>query len=105
MSHIMPALVCKLTTTCNAWIIGSAAAPDVDLAKVRDFDVLVPLAYWQQAAQMIPQDATPNTYGGWKCQSEGREVDVWPEDLGMRMPSAMVKFAWHPYSNARFQRL
>ena len=103
--RILPALVGKLVYSCDAWILGSAAAPDADLSAVRDFDVLVPPARWLQAAQLIPRDAKPNTYGGWKCQSEGREVDVWPEDLGQRLSCVLNKFAWHPQSGARFQRV
>jgi hypothetical protein len=103
--RVLPALVGKLAYTCDAWIIGPAAAVDADMSTVRDFDVLVPPANWLQAAQLIPPDARPNTYGGWKCQSEGREVDVWPEDLGKRLPCPLNKFAWHPSSGARFQRV
>lgn len=101
----LPALAAKLVYTCDAWILGSAAAPDADLISVRDFDILVPTANWIQAAQMIPPDAKPNTFGGWKCVSEGRTVDVWPNDLGKELARALNLFVWHPQSGARFQRV
>lgn len=41
-----PALVRVLTTMHNAWIIGSAALPDV--TSPRDWDVLVPFDQWSR---------------------------------------------------------
>jgi hypothetical protein len=101
MSHIIPALVCKLAYAHEAWIVGSAATPDCNHANVRDYDVLVPMDQWRKAAMLIPLDATPNTFGGWKCQSEGREVDVWPGDLGWLMTNYLARWAWHPRTNTR----
>ena len=101
---MLPVLVGRLVYFHDAWILGSAAHPDADLLTVRDFDVLVPPANWQQAAQLIPLDAKPNSYGGWKCLSEGKEVDVWPEDLGKRLSCSLNQYAWHPQSGARFER-
>ena len=94
----LPALVCKLTHLHDAWVVGSAAKPDADLEKARDFDVLVPYSHWQAAAALVPADARPNTFGGWKCQSEEREVDVWPGELGWLMTNHASKWAWHPKS-------
>ena len=80
-----PALVAQLTHVHNAWIVGSAAKEGADLKIVRDWDVLVPFSNWQAAAALLPKDAAPNTFGGWKCVSEGVVVDVWPDDLGRIM--------------------
>lgn len=99
--HSLPALVCKLAHGHEAWVVGSAARPDADLKTVRDFDLLVPFAHWQAAAMLIPADACPNTFGGWKCQSEGLEVDVWPGDLGQLFTNARMKYAWHPRTGVR----
>jgi hypothetical protein len=89
----------------DAWLLGSAADPTADLTAVRDFDVIVSPGNWIQAAQLIPKTATPNTYGGWKCISEGKQVDVWPEDLGKRLYNILNSYAWHPNTGARFQRI
>lgn len=99
--HVLPALVCKLTHGHEAWVVGSAADPDCDQSKVRDYDVLVPLTHWQAAAMLIPPDATPNTFGGWKCQSEGREVDVWPGELAWLLTNSAAQWAWHPRTGVR----
>ena len=64
-----PALVSKLTTLFDGWIVGSAANPEN--VHPRDYDVLIPFSQWQLASALIPTDATPNTFGGWKCISEG----------------------------------
>ncbi len=99
--HVLPSLVCKLTHAHEAWVVGSAANPEADHATVRDYDVLVPLTHWQNAAMLIPVDAKPNTFGGWKCVSEGREVDVWPGDLASLMTNRAASWAWHPRTGVR----
>lgn len=103
MSHVMPSLVCKLAYAHEAWVVGSAASPDADHANVRDYDVIVPFEHWRAAAMLIPPDAKPNTFGGWKCISEGREVDVWPGDLSWLMTNKAAKWAYHPRTNTRLQ--
>lgn len=97
----LPTLVLKLTHGHEAWVVGSAAAPGADLATVRDFDVLVPYGEWQRAALLLPSDAKPNSFGGWKCQSEGREVDVWPGDLGWLLTNKASQWAWHARTGVR----
>lgn len=97
----MPSLVCKLTYAHEAWIIGSAAKPDCDHTTVRDYDILVPFSNWQKAAMLIPDNAVPNTFGGWKCQSEGREVDVFPGELSWLFTNDLAKYAFHPRSGKR----
>ena len=99
----MPALVYKLAYAHEAWIVGSSAEPNCDLLTVRDFDLLVPFSHWQQAAMLIGREAKPNTFGGWKCKCEGREVDVWPGDLAWLMTNKRARWAWHPRTNTRLQ--
>jgi hypothetical protein len=96
--HLLPELATKLCYTASGWIVGGAARED----EPRDYDIAVPLAYWPIAAQLIPRDARPNAFGGWKCVSEGKTVDVWPADLGVLMTNAMVTDLWHPQSGKRF---
>lgn len=98
-----PPLVSQLTRLHDAWIVGSAAKKETDLSAVRDWDVLVPFTHWQQAAALIPKDAKPNTFGGWKCTSGGAVIDVFPGDLGELM-AAPCKYAWHPKSGTRLTK-
>lgn len=101
----LPRIVSQLVTHHDAWVVGSAAQPTLtDLSSVKDFDVVVPLVRWSQAALLVPRDARPNTFGGWKCESEGRFVDVWPADLVELMQQRMMEHLWHPKTGARFTR-
>jgi hypothetical protein len=99
-----PALVAKLVVCYDGWIVGSAAKPDAELENVRDWDVIIPYSEWSGAAQLIPLDAKVNTFGGWKCISEGKIVDVWPDDLTKVLTNFSVNYIWHPRSNTRFRR-
>ena len=98
----MPALVHKLAYAHEAWVVGPAAAPDCDHATVRDYAVIVPMVHWRGAALLISPDATPSTFGAWKCQSEGREVDVWPGDLSVLLTTYRTKWVWHPRTGVRW---
>lgn len=104
MSHIIPSLVCKLAYGHDAWVVGSAAQPNINYSKVRDYDVMIPYEHWRTAAMLIPRDAAPNTFGGWKCQSDGVEVDVWPGDLSWLMVNHAARWAWHPRSDTRLTK-
>lgn len=50
-----------------------------------DFDLLVPHDKWQTIALLIPNDAVPNKFGGWRFITDHKdtriEVDVWPGTL------------------------
>lgn len=48
---------------------------------VRDWDVIIPVSRWSEAARIIPYKSQTNTFGGVKIASDGVEVDVWSEDL------------------------
>lgn len=105
----VPQIVAQLTHGFEAWVVGSAARKDTDLSKVRDFDILVPFSQWVGAAMLIPADAKPNTFGGWKFNTvmNGYQIviDVWPGDLGWLMCNDMAKAAWHPRSGARLVKV
>ena len=103
MSNTLPDLVAHLTHACDAWIVGSAADPEN--VEPRDYDVVVPFSAWNIATNMIPRDATVNSFGGWKCISCGVEVDVWPGDLGWVLQRPRCKWAWHPLSGVRITKV
>lgn len=102
MANTLPKLVLALTYNHDSWIVGSAADPTN--TSPRDYDVIVPFSEWGKAAHLIPSDAKPNVFGGWKCISEGQEVDVWAGDLGWLMRQAKAKWAWHPSSGVRLKK-
>ena len=102
-TYAYPRLVGQLVTLYDAWIVGGAANPQAD--NVRDFDVMVPYRNWPKASLIIPKNATVNTFGGWKCESDGKVVDVWPDDLDTILNSNLNIYAWHPRSGTRIMRL
>ncbi|HEY9664857.1 MAG TPA: hypothetical protein V6C65_40980 [Allocoleopsis sp.] len=100
MARVLPELVNKLCYAHNAWLVGGAATQE----SPKDYDVAVPFAAWSAAAMLIPRNAKPNSFGGWKCESEGAAIDVWPCDLGVLLTNAAVVHLWHPQTGARFER-
>jgi hypothetical protein len=104
-SYSLPRIAIKLSHIHEAWVVGSAADPSKDPAFCRDIDILVPLTEWRQAALLIPPDAKPTMFGGWKFTSDGREVDVWPGELSWLMTNAKAKWAWHVKSGIRLHKI
>ena len=98
----LPPLALKLTHMHDAWIVGSAADPCNE--SPRDYDVIVPFSSWGQACMLIPGDAKPNSFGGFKCIDDGIEVDVWPGDLGWLMQRPKAMYAWHPASGVLLKK-
>lgn len=102
--YALPRIAIKLCHLHEAWVVGSAADPSKDPAACRDVDVIVPFSHWPAAALLIPADAKPTMFGGWKFTSDGREVDVWPGDLAWLMTNAKAKWAWQVKHGVRLQK-
>ena len=69
MSSPLPRMVMAFTHNFGGWIVGSAADPNNLFP--RDIDVIIPFSRWREAAHLIPPDAKPNTFGGWKFKDNG----------------------------------
>lgn len=104
-SYIMkyPELVTKLTTLCSGWLVGTSAKQST--TECRDYDVYIPMKYWLEACSYIPKDAKINRMGGFKCLSEGIEVDVWTGDVDDFLASNYFKCAYHPKTGVRIVRV
>ena len=72
-----------------------------------DIDLLVPLAQWQTIALLIPPDARPNKFGGWRFMVDGKdakgdpikvEVDVWPDTLENYLSQCRTKYGGAVYA-------
>lgn len=98
----LPRVIAALTHNFGAWVVGSAANPDVE--NPRDWDVVVPLSRWNEAAALVPPNARPNSFGGWKFRCGPYEVDVWPGELSWVLDRPATRFAWNPASGALFER-
>ncbi len=95
-----PELVTRLTTFCNGWIVGSA----VDNKSPKDYDVFIPFAKWKEACVIIPKNSKINRMGGFKCVSEGIEVDVWTGDMSDFLASNYFSKAFHPQTGVKIFR-
>ena len=98
-----PELVTKLTTLCSGWLVGSSANPDI--TNPRDYDVYIPMKFWLEASSYIPKEAKINRMGGFKCISEGVEVDVWTGDINDFLSSDYFSFAYQPKTGVRIGRI
>lgn len=98
-----PELVTKLTTLCSGWLVGSSANPNE--TEPRDYDIYIPVKYWLEASNYIPKDAKINRMGGFKCISDGIEVDVWTGDMNDFLASNYFNFAYQPKTGVRIGRL
>lgn len=68
--RVLPRIVNQICMLHDAWIVGRNMNP------VRDYDVIVAFFNWKEVAVLIPIDANPNSFGGWKFTDEGKSVDV-----------------------------
>ncbi len=80
----IPLLVRVLAFTYDGWVVGGGAlylaGKTDDLP--RDWDVVVGTEKWSEVVHIVPPTAKINSWGGFKVNQDGIEVDFWPEDLG-----------------------
>jgi len=100
----LSSIAVKLLQLHDGWVIGTAADPSCDLKTVRDIDIMIPWSNWSKAALLVPEEAHPNTFGGWKFDKDGVTYDVWPDELGSCLSNAFTKWVWHYRSGIRWNR-
>lgn len=101
--YFMPSLVRKIVgTTHKAWIVGGAAIPGAK--DIKDFDVAVSYSDWPKVALLIPKNARPTLFGGWKIEENGWEIDVWPSEIIDIFHCSKCEWMWQPQLNIRIQR-
>lgn len=94
---LLPRLVYQMCVH-GALIAGSyAKSLTGEKIKSNDYDLLVPLEKWQTIALLIPPDAKPNKFGGWRFMTpvvdEGLvEVDVWPDSVENYLSKCKTKY-------------
>ena len=102
--YFMPALVRKIVgTSIKAWIVGGAAIPGAK--KIKDWDIAVSFSDWHKIAPLIPKDARPTLFGGWKCSDDGWDIDVWPSEVVDIFQCDKCEWMWQPQLNIRIQRV
>lgn len=95
----MVRLICSLS---NAWLVGSSADPKNPSPK--DYDIAVPFQDWRRISALIPKDSKTTMFGGWKFVSDGKVVDVWPDDIINIFSCSKCDWMWQPIKNIRIQR-
>jgi len=83
MSKMLPRIVYQACVH-GALLVGSQAkrlAGDDIESDPNDWDLLVPLEKWQTVSLLIPREAKPNKFGGWRFEEDGIEVDIWPDSV------------------------
>ena len=103
MSSQFPSKVSQLLQNFDGWLIGSAANPDNQ--NPRDFDILIPFHMWHKACLSIPENAIPNSFGGWKFIDNNVEIDMWPGDLSYLAARPRFKYAYHLASDTRISKI
>lgn len=64
-----------------------------------DWDLLIPYHRWQTIALLIPEDAHPNKFGGWRFNlDKGEEVDIWPGDVATYLRECKTKYGGQVYA-------
>jgi len=80
----LPTFIRKLSQVADCWLVGTAVdfyTGEIAVPPPRDWDIVVTLETWHLAAPLIPPHATPNTFGGWKFEHNGKLFDVWPDRI------------------------
>lgn len=98
-STMLPRVVYQMSVN-GALIVGSYAkflCGEKDI-EPNDFDLIVPIEKWQIIALLIPKNAKPNKFGGWRFMvkeyngDEMVEVDVWPGSLYDYLATCKTKY-------------
>jgi len=98
----LPRIVRLICSNSKAWLVGSAADPNNPTPK--DYDVAVSFSEWPNIALLIPKDAKPTLFGGWKFISDKKEVDVWPAEIIDIFAYSKCEWMWQPSLNIRIRR-
>lgn len=88
----LPPLARKILVNGNAWVVGSSVLAG---EPTKDLDILVPIENWHLVAALIPENAKPNTFGGWKFVDQDIEIDVWPDNITSLLGREKFKAAYH----------
>lgn len=95
----LPRIVNLLCHLHDAWIVGAINEP------IRDYDIIVSFANWREAVVLVPMNAKPNSFGGWKFTDEEKTIDVWPGEMAWLMTNSAWSTAWHPKTNTTVRKV
>lgn len=81
----LPVDIRSILILSDGWLVGSTIdnlLSDKEAADyVPDYDIIVPFSKWEDTVVALKHNPfTLNTYGGFKFNIKGLEVDIWPQD-------------------------
>lgn len=84
-----------ILTYCDGIVVGSY----IDSSDSKDLDIFIPIDKWGEAAALVVgkygKEATLNSFGGFKLNDGGLEVDVWPDKIENIIFRPQFKKAYH----------
>lgn len=97
--ELLPRIVYQMCVH-GGLLVGSVAKKIMgEVEETHDYDVLVPAENWQTIALLIPEDAKPNKFGGWRFEDDkGNEIDVWPGSLHQYLRECKTKYGGAVYA-------
>lgn len=98
-----PKAVLNILFNFDCWLVGSAAK-NMDMLS-RDYDILCPFHNWNKLCLIIPSDAKPNSFGGWKFSIDGVEIDLWPGDMSHFMTLPKFEYAYNLRHEVKIGRI
>ena len=99
-NKLLPPLVYQMCVL-GGLLVGSAAKQMVEknIEVANDYDILVPLEKWQTIALLIPMEAKPNRFGGWRFSDHQKnEIDIWPGTLQEYLQNCKTKYGGAVYA-------
>lgn len=75
----------------GAYLVGSQATEYGEgrtPSPTKDWDVMVPFSIWRRAAMCVPRTASLNGNRGFRFEDDGRQIDVWADDLSRFLTEA-----------------
>lgn len=103
----LPSLAKKLCYYYDAFIVGGSVHYLIGKTdqKPKDFDIIIsPDKFREAMIEFVDKECTLNSFGGFKINSDGYDVDVWPDTIDRLaieyQKSGFVDFlALHPRTN------
>lgn len=97
--ELLPRVVYQMCVH-GGFLVGSVAKKIMgEVDESHDYDVLVPYEKWQTICLLIPEDAKPNKFGGWRfCDDKCNEIDVWPGSVVDYLRDCKTKYGGHVYA-------
>lgn len=77
----LPETIKNILIVSDGWLAGSSVENIINGNPIVDYDIAVPYDKWQDTIVMLKTEPfILNTFGGFKFNLDGLEIDIWPQD-------------------------